>query len=309
QVESNSAKNLNSDQDSLPNLIIYATPQGRTVHLRKAQNPNASDSQLADLPYQQSTPLDPSSSKQDQEVQDLCHEILMVRISEEPEGDPTERLNLDDYNSEDFDEYLSNNMETTPPTIIEAQATTKENLPAPPPPAVTVTVQLDEQYPAEDLYEHRHQLNQKRAFRHQRLVNTLQEQQGDNYDYSNYDLRSVINVGRDARNIIISRRKEREEVEAYSPSSNYRIRQKASASFKKHKPATISTRPQGKPRTPHQGESSQSGNRINKVLLRKCFIQPKSSHTIFQCDSLRKALGAPLLKETLPINLVDLCID
>ena len=65
---------------------------------------------------------------------------------------------------------------------------------------------------------------------HQRLANTLQEQQGDNYDYSNCDLRSVINVGRDARNVIISRRKEREEVEAYSPSSNYRIPPKASAS-------------------------------------------------------------------------------
>ena len=134
----------------------------------------------------------------------------------------------------------------------------------------------------------------------QRLANTLQEQQGDNYDYSNYDLRSVINVGRDARNIIISRRKEWQEVEAYNPSSNYRIPPKASASFKKHKPATTSTRPQGKPRTPHQGEQSQSQNRINKALLRKCFIHPKRSHTIFQCDSLRKALGAPPLKDTLP---------
>src|SRR6185437_7470684 len=52
QVESNSAKNLKSDQDSLPNLIIYATPQGRTMHLRKAQDPNASASLLEDLPYQ-----------------------------------------------------------------------------------------------------------------------------------------------------------------------------------------------------------------------------------------------------------------
>ena len=158
------------------------------MHLRKAQDTNASASQLEDLSYQQSTPLDLSSSKQNQEVQDLCREILMVRITEEPEGDPTERLNLDDYNSEDFDEYLSDKMETTPPTIIEAQATTKENLPAPPPPTVTVTVQLDEHYPAEDLYERRRQLNQKRAFRCQCLANTLQEQQGDNYDYSNCDL-------------------------------------------------------------------------------------------------------------------------
>jgi hypothetical protein len=110
----------------------------------------------------------------------------------------------------------------------------------------------------------------------------------------------VINVGRDARNVIISRTKEHEEVEAYNLSSNYRISSKASASFKKHKPETINTHPQGKPRTWHQGESPQGGNRINKALLRKCFIHPKSSHTIFQCDSLRKALGAPLLKETLP---------
>ena len=80
----------------------------------------------------------------------------MVRISEEPEGDPTECLNLNDYNSDDFDEYLSDNMETTPPKITEAQVATKENLPAPPPtPVVTVTVQLDEQHRAEDLYEHR----------------------------------------------------------------------------------------------------------------------------------------------------------
>ena len=107
--------------------------QGRTVHLRKTQDPHTYGSQETDLPFQQSTPLDPSSSKQDQEIEDLCHEILMVRISEvqEPEGDPTEHLNLDDYNSDDFDEFLSDNMETTPPTITEAQAATKEDLPTP----------------------------------------------------------------------------------------------------------------------------------------------------------------------------------
>ena len=63
QVESNSTKNSKSDQDSLPNLVIYATPQGRTLRLRKTQDPTASGSQPTNLPYQQSTPLDPSSSK------------------------------------------------------------------------------------------------------------------------------------------------------------------------------------------------------------------------------------------------------
>ena len=70
----------------------------------------------------------------------------MVRISkfQETEGDPAEHIHLDDYNSDDFDEYLSDNMETTPPTITEAQATIKQDPPAPPP-AVTITVQLEEQ--------------------------------------------------------------------------------------------------------------------------------------------------------------------
>jgi hypothetical protein len=73
-------------------------------------------------------------------------------------------------------------------------------------------VQLEKQHPEEDLYERRCLLNQKRAFRHQRLTNSQQEQQGDNYDYTNCDLRNVINVGRDAHNVIISRKKEREEI-------------------------------------------------------------------------------------------------
>ena len=152
---------------------------------------------------------------------------------------------------------------------------------------------------AEDLYEHRRLLNQKRAFKRQRLANRRQEQQDDNYDYSNSDLHNVINIGRDASNVIISRKKEREEIEAYNPSSNYRIPAHASASFKKRKSA--STFSQGKPRTQHHGETSLGGDKINKTLLHKCFMHPKSSHTIFECNSLRKALGAPILKETLPI--------
>ena len=100
----------------------------------------------------------------------------MVRISkvQESKGDSTECLNLDDYNSDDFDKYLSDNMKTTPPTITEAQAAIKHD-PHAPSPAVTVTVQLEEQHPAEDLYERRRLLNQKRAFRRWRLANSQQE--------------------------------------------------------------------------------------------------------------------------------------
>jgi hypothetical protein len=69
----------------------------------------------------------------------------MVRISKvhELEDDSTEHLNLDDYNSDGYDEYLSDNIETTPPAVTEAQVAIKQDPPAPPP-AVTVTVQLEE---------------------------------------------------------------------------------------------------------------------------------------------------------------------
>jgi hypothetical protein len=96
----------------------------------------------------------------------------MFHISEvhELEDNSTKHLNLDDYNSDDFDEYLSDNMETTPPMVTEAQAATKQDPPAPPP-AVIVTVQLEEQHATEDLYKRHRLLNQKRAFRCQRLAN------------------------------------------------------------------------------------------------------------------------------------------
>ena len=75
-----------------------------------------------------------------------------------------ERLNLDDYNSDDYDEYLSDNMETTP-AVAEVEAVINQDLPAPPP-VVTVTVQLEEQPTVEDLYERHRLLNQRRSYVH-----------------------------------------------------------------------------------------------------------------------------------------------
>ena len=51
QVESNSTKNSKSDQDSLPNLVIYAMPQGRIVRLKETQDPNVFGSEPTDLPF------------------------------------------------------------------------------------------------------------------------------------------------------------------------------------------------------------------------------------------------------------------
>ena len=85
-----------------------------------------------------------------------------------------ERLNLDDYNSDDYDEYLSDNMEATLSAITEVKMTIKQDPPTAPP-AVTVTVQLDDELVAEDLYERRRLLNQKRVFRRHRVANRRQE--------------------------------------------------------------------------------------------------------------------------------------
>jgi len=73
-----------------------------------------------------------------------------------------ERLYLDNYNSDDYDEYLSANMETTPTLTTEVKTTIKKDLPLAPP-AMTVTVQLEDKPVAEDLYKHRRIHNQKQC--------------------------------------------------------------------------------------------------------------------------------------------------
>ena len=65
----------------------------------------------------------------------------------------------------------------------------------------------------ENEMEHHRARNQKRAERRQCLFDHLQQDVGDPHDYSNNDLRNVINIGRDARTIILSKCQEHEEGE------------------------------------------------------------------------------------------------
>ena len=53
----------------------------------------------------------------------------MVRISEvrDPEDDSMECFNLDNYNSDDYDEYLSDNIESTPLATTEVKTTIKQD--------------------------------------------------------------------------------------------------------------------------------------------------------------------------------------
>ena len=97
---------------------------------------------------------------------------------------------LEDLN---YDEFLSE------PEITEAAAS-HEN----PPLGITVTVHLDNN-PKMILKTEHHQLL------------------GNSFDYSNNDLHNVINIGCNAKTVVINKREDHEEVEAYSSTCNYRI--------------------------------------------------------------------------------------
>ena len=96
----------------------------------------------------------------------------------------------------DYDEFLSE------PEMSEAAATSYE-IP-PPQPRITVTVRLDNNSKMILKTEHHQQL-------------------GDSFDYSNSDLHNVINIGRNAKTVIINKREDHKEVESYSPTSNFQI--------------------------------------------------------------------------------------
>ena len=96
----------------------------------------------------------------------------------------------------DYDEFLSE------PEMSEAAASSYEIPPHQP--RITVTVHLENNPKMILKTEHHQQLS-------------------DSFDYSNSDLHNVINIGRNAKTVIFNKEEDHEEVEAYSPTSNYRI--------------------------------------------------------------------------------------
>jgi uncharacterized protein (DUF427 family) len=69
------------------------------------------------------------------------------------------------------------------------------------------------------------------------IENTRWSGSSTNPAFSTTDLHNIINISRDARNIIIARQQERVEVEAYSP-TNYHIPQEDLRSTQKRKTNT-----------------------------------------------------------------------
>ena len=142
-------------------LIIKSTPEGRTVHWRnphKHTSPKLSSQEPATLPYQKGPPLPPPQAKE--EPENPSQEVLMVRLMEiDNDDDSMEQVNLDNYDFDDFREYLFDS---------EVQMTTAEvttnfnNEPHRPTPSVKVTINMEEE--DEDHEQERHRArNQKCA--------------------------------------------------------------------------------------------------------------------------------------------------
>ena len=132
------------------------------------------------------------------------HEIFMAILSEPKnrKDNSAEQADLD------YDDFLHDEE--------AAEAALSYEIP-PSPPGVTVTVHLnDKNHQLKEIY------SQKKITKHS-FISERRQQLGDSFDYSNSDLCNVINIGRNARTVIINRSKEHKEVEAYSPTSNYRL--------------------------------------------------------------------------------------
>ena len=202
-----------------------------------------------ELPFQQGLPL--MEDNINLKIRGRNHEIFMTFLSD-PTNQKSDSTALEDL---DYDEFLSE------PKIAEIAVANCEN----PPPGITVTVHLDN--------------NPKMI-----LKTEHQQQLSNSFDHSNNDLHNVINVCHNARIVIINKREGLEEVEAYSPTSNYQIHDIYGYNSRKWR--------RDKAAPPSQPKQSTTDSTHQKIHT-KCFLHPKGKHSTFQCSTLRKALGAP----------------
>jgi hypothetical protein len=110
----------------------------------------------------------------------------MIHVDKESEG--LEHVQLDDYCTTDGD-YISDTLEQSMDVMMSFD--------------ITNTIKIED---GDDTQKERHRLrNTKRAKRRHRIVEQHQRGQGNLCNSSTSDLRTIINVGGDARNIIITR--------------------------------------------------------------------------------------------------------
>ena len=182
--------------------------------------------------------------------------------------DPTNRkVNPTALEDLDYDDFLSK------AEVSESVAVSYE---IPPPPlGITVTVHLDNKL--KKIQDQKRNINLKTEY----------HQLGDSFDYSNSDLHNVINIGHNAKTVIINKGEDQEEVEAYSPTSNYQLPENYEYNSRKRRNDRTVLPPQ-----PTKQSKIDSNH---QKLYSRCFLHPKGKHSSFQCIILRKALGAPPL--------------
>ena len=107
-AEFTSEQKLEPDQDSTINCPINERPQSRNDR-QDRRKLGSHSSQNDDLPFQEGFPIEEDDT---QEIRNPDREIFMVIISiiseiEDHGDNPMGRVDLVDYNSSDYDEYLS----------------------------------------------------------------------------------------------------------------------------------------------------------------------------------------------------------
>ena len=192
-----------------------------------------------------------------------------------------EQVQLDDYNDDDDHKATMPNDANSAELSGQAQDTME-----------TMKSEVED-----DAQKQRRKFNNARhAERRQRVTQQQQRRyQSTNHSYfPTTELRNIINISRDAHNIIISRQQETAEVEAYSP-TNYHIPQDYSRSTRKRKLATHEAAMEHLA----QGKQSYTSQECFEKALHSFYPwHPNRNHSAFACRNLRKALGAPPLNGT-----------
>jgi hypothetical protein len=117
------------------------------------------------------------------------------------------------------------------------------------------TVKIEDE---DDIQKEWHKLrNAKCAARRKRVLEPYQHQPSNLYDCSTSDLRTIINVGWHARNVIIAMQQERAEVEAYSP-TNYHIPLDYLGTTQKRKPEVRNNQPEEREPSTRRNDSRLS---------------------------------------------------
>ena len=91
-----------------------------------------------------------------------------------------------------------------------------------------------------------------------------------------------------------SMKQEREDTEAYCPSTNYHLPDDYSRPPKRkhinsYRPSTS--------RNQYCGRAATLQEKCQQLLHQKCKWHPKGTHSTYECWTLRKALGAPMLPD------------